>query len=82
MYLRGCARSRGRLSRTTASRDQGTIVFSLQNSLENFLVIYLDLVSGEGSSIVTGATSPTPSVREFEFSRIDFFFSSFRQYLA
>jgi aubergine-like protein len=42
MYLRGCARSRGRLSRSTASRDQ-------------------DLVSGEGSSIVTGVTSPTPS---------------------
>jgi len=42
MYVRGCARSRGRLSRSTTSRDQ-------------------DLVSGEGSSIRTGATSPTLS---------------------
>ncbi|CAF3532884.1 unnamed protein product [Rotaria socialis] len=42
MYLRGCARSRGRLSRSTVLHDQ-------------------DLVSGEGSSIATGITSPTPS---------------------
>ncbi len=55
MYLRGCARSRGRLSRSTASRDQ-------------------DWVSGEGSSVVTGVTSPTPSVKTFEFSSNDLIF--------
>jgi hypothetical protein len=79
-YLRGCARSRGRLSRLTLSCDQGTTFFSLKKCPENRLVIDLDLVSSEGSSIVTGATSPTPSVREFESSQIDFvLFPRFRQ---
>jgi hypothetical protein len=50
-------------------------------SLKIFLKIILidsDLVSGEGSSIVTGVTSPTPSVNQFKSSLlIDFgFFSS------
>jgi len=82
MYLRGCARSRGRLSRSTASRDQGRIFRLKKFSLKIFL-IYLDLVSGEGSSIVTGITSPTPSVKKkrekINFLLIDLIL--FRQYL-
>jgi hypothetical protein len=69
MYLRGCARSRGRLSRSTASRDQGK-TFPLKILFQIF-IISLDLVSGEGSSIVTGITSPTPSVAKLEFSFIE-----------
>ncbi|CAF1131387.1 unnamed protein product [Adineta steineri] len=52
MYLRGCARSRGRLNRPTLPRDQ-------------------DLLSGEGSSIVTGVISPTPSTISEMTSQLD-----------
>ncbi|CAF2636709.1 unnamed protein product [Rotaria sp. Silwood2] len=50
MYLRGCARSRGRLSRSTVSREN---------------------VSGEGSSIATGVTSPTPSTLSEMTTQLD-----------
>lgn len=62
MYLRGCARSRGRLSRSTVSREQGTRPPSTY--CPRIHLALLDLSSGEGSSVVTGAISPAPSVRD------------------
>ncbi len=62
--------------------DRPHLVIKVKHfSLKIFLKIILidsDLVSGEGSSIVTGVTSPTPSVNKFKSSSlIDFvFFSS------
>ncbi|CAF4559632.1 unnamed protein product, partial [Rotaria socialis] len=60
IYLRGYMRSHGRINRLTLSRDQGKLVLSSRQVLFDFCAE--DSVPSEGSIVITGARSSTPSI--------------------
>ncbi len=61
MYLRGCTRSHVRIGRPTLSRDQGKLFLSNHQIFVRFFAE--DSVPGEGSIVIAGATSSTPSIK-------------------